>query len=349
MKKTTHKSRLRIKRDNERARISQTKRQRTLAHLKRLRAQKGLVSSVSITISAPETFEVFEEKKRKLFLSFLAELRRVAKSPGKVVIDFRMTKKISSDGGLLLKSEIFRLKKIFGHKTSFKCLPPANDKIRQVLQKIGVFEDLGYFVDKSLTREDVVHWCYAHGNTIDGEKYEPVLGAYDGIIAEPILRGLYSALSEAMSNSIDHAYRLGIRGDGLNYKDDSNDWWMFSQEYKGQLNVVFCDLGVGIPNTISKQRPVLAELIKRFGIKKDSEVIKFAAGSGKSRTRKGYRGRGLPQMVKIIKAISDGKLAIFSNKGMLRCDNGVLLAKEYRSSILGTLIMWQVPMPEDRK
>jgi len=342
--------RLRNKSLNELLRIIETRKRHFSKHRKNLETKKGWAKLNRHVVVAPKVFEVFHIEERKLFLSFLKELRSVAGEGGRVTIDFKHTHKISSDGGLLFKAELFRLKKIFNYKTSFRCLPSASNKIQQVLQKVGVFDDLNYISSTEPIRDDVVHWCYAHGNSIDGEKYEPILGGYDGIIADSILKGLFSALSEAMSNSIDHAYKFGIRKDGLKYKDDSHDWWMFSQEHDGSLNVVFCDLGVGIPETISQQRPSLAKMMERFGVSKDSEVIKFAAGTGKSRTKKSYRGRGLPQMVKVIKDIPDGKLAIFSNKGMLRCIDGNLRDYEYKkSSILGTLILWELPLPEVKR
>jgi len=350
LKKISSKIRLRNKAFNEQTRILETRKKRFAKHRKNLESKKGRPKLNRHVVDAPKVFGVFHAEDRKLFLSFLKELRSAAYKGGKVTINFKHTNKISSEGGLLFKAELFRLKKIFNYKTSFRCLPPIRNKIQQVLKKVGVYDDLNYASSTEPTRDDVVHWCYAHGNSIDGEKYEPILGGYDGIIAESILKGLFSALSEAMSNSIDHAYKFGIRDDGLKYKDDSHDWWMFSQEYNGSLNVVFCDLGVGIPETISQQRPALAKMMARFGVSKDSEVIKFAAGTGKSRTKKSYRGRGLPQMVKVIKEIPDGKLAIFSNKGMLRCIDGNLRDYEYKkSSILGTLILWELPLPEVKR
>jgi len=345
MKKTTLKARAYCKRLAEKKRVQQTKEANIVKHCRKSKTYQKKPTRINRTISAPEHFGVYNKEKRSVFLDFLAQLRLYSQKCRICTINFHKTKSIDSDGGILLKAEICRLKTIFGNQCALRCKPSKSNKVNQILKQIEIFSDLNYTSNATLTRDDVVHWRCAHGNLVDGEKYEPVLGIYDGRIAEEISTGLYSTLTEAMANSINHAYKYKHRNDGLKYEDINNDWWMFSQSHDNKLHIAFCDLGAGIPETISESLPRMQSAIKRIGLKTDSDIIKFATGTGKSRTEKSYRGKGLPQMLRVISSIPDGKLVIFSNKGMLRAIKGKLDKHEYRkSSILGTLVILEIPL-----
>jgi len=300
-----------------------------------------------LLMEAPSRISVTEERARVFLLRFLTDLRQAATRGGRITICFKDTEAMVSSGALLLKAEIHRLIRLFP-STQFRCLPPKSNRIKQVLSQIEIFKLLKCKCELPLTREDVIHWKTAHGNLVEGEKFDLILGAYDGALAEPVSAGLYSGITEAMANSVDHAYIMP-RKDGLDISSNVNDWWMFSQKKDGKLNVVFCDLGVGIPATISHTRPDMWDRIKRFvNLSSDSEVIHFATGSGKSRTGKGYRGKGLPQLVAEIRKIRGGVLWIMSNYGTLLTTADGDQRIDHKTSILGTVLAWEVPLSEDR-
>jgi hypothetical protein len=165
------------------------------------------------------------------------------------------------------------------------------------------------------------------------------------VIPDPLSRGLYLALTEAMTNCHHHAY-ISVRQDGLGIQDTNRDWWMFSQERDGMLTVVFCDLGVGIPSTIPVRKPDLLTRLKTlFGrYPTDAQVIEEAVRDSVSRTGKAYRGKGLNQLVDVIRKTHGASLLLLSNRGLYVARPGHVETRDYSGSILGTVILWAVPL-----
>jgi len=198
-----------------------------------------------------------------------------------------------------------------------------------------------------ITREDVIHWRHAHGNEVDGSKYDDILGSYDGQIPASLATGLFKGITEAMTNCHHHAY-LDERDDGTGIRDAYKNWWMFSQKKDGYLYVDFCDLGIGIPRSLPTKRPALWRQIISLGkAKQDGAIIKEAIDDSKTRTGMSHRGKGLNQLVEAIGQIPGASMMILSNKGCYALEHGKQpLVLEYNKSILGTLIAWKIPIDE---
>jgi hypothetical protein len=259
-----------------------------------------------------------------------------------LVLDFSRTVKMYADGTLLFVAELRRLIRQTNGSVTIMCDVPDNKKTAQVLKQIGIFDLLGTICDVEPIDDDVVNWRYAHGHWVDGAKYENVLGAYDGQIADALTAQLYKGITEAMTNVVNHAY-IAPRLDGLPVQDNP-EWWMFSRELNGYLAIVFCDLGAGIPATLPAKRPTLWESIQRVGRTSDGDVIGYAIQESISRTGAVHRGKGLGQIVKAVDAIKDSEVHVMSNQGGYRRRNGKTSLFHYRDSILGTLIFWRVPL-----
>jgi hypothetical protein len=180
---------------------------------------------------------------------------------------------------------------------------------------------------------------------VDGEKYENVLGDYEGRIADVLLDSLFRGISEAMTNCHHHAY-IDVREDGLDRQPQTKDWWMFSQEKGGVLSVAFCDLGVGIPNTLPRRQPTLWERIKTGGhAASDGKIIGAAIEDSVSRTGQHNRGKGLKQLLEAAQIDGrDGRLRIYSNRGRYTYEDQKARTREYATSILGTIILWSIPI-----
>jgi hypothetical protein len=201
-------------------------------------------------------------------------------------------------------------------------------------------------VRKEAQYDDVVHWRAAHGAVVDNSICAPAIEEFEGQLAAPLVNGLFRGLSEAMTNAIHHAY-LEVRDDGLNFKPQSSDWWMFSQARQGYLSVVFCDLGIGIPRTLPIQKPgVFQQIFALMGRPpSDSACIEGAIEDSRTRTHQPERGKGLGNIVDVVSELNDGVVMVFSNRGQYHMKNGsTLKLKNYRDSILGTLIFWRVPL-----
>jgi hypothetical protein len=295
-------------------------------------------------IKAPQKFDLEQPKPRSKLVSFLTELRREVIGAGKagVTIDFTDTRHMWATGTLLFRAELCRLRRITNGAVKLRCLPPRNPKVAQVLKQTGIFRALGHRSSIKPSYSDVVHWRYAEGNGAQGAKYDEILGQYDGTIPPSVASGLYLGLTEAMTNCHHHAYIAG-RQDGLDQVDEPKEWWMFSQERDGRLSVAFCDLGVGIPETLPLRQPRLWERLKSGGVT-DAVAIIEAIKYSQSRTQKHYRGRGLRQLVEVIENTPGAMLLLFSNRGCYVNRNGTTSVRDFRDSILGTLIAWSVPV-----
>ncbi|MGZ0077106.1 hypothetical protein [Methylomonas sp. ZR1] len=294
---------------------------------------------------APAAFNIFEPAIRTIFLAFLRELRSfVLLKHQPVLIDFSSTKTMSTGGTLLFVAELRRIIRLTNNKIPIRCLPPRNTKAWQVLEQIGVLELLKCRKRVIPTDGDVVHWRFAWGNKVLGEEYDTILQHYDGKLTDGIAKGFYHGLTEAMTNSRQHAY-IEPRQDGLHIFDEPTDWWMFSQEKDDMLTVVFCDLGIGIPATLPIKKPHLwQKLMTMFGQVTDGQAILEAIADSKSRTGKSYRGKGLKQLLEVISASEKGILTVLSNRGCYRYQSGLEFQQNYKDSILGTLIAWQIPI-----
>lgn len=296
-------------------------------------------------LQAPKFFEISANGNRHELLTFLDKLRQLlVVEKAKVQLDFTMTAKMWSGGTLLFLSELHRCKALLGGTMPLRCRPPRNVKVAQVLKQIGAYDLMHYPKRINPSFSDVIHWRYASGHQVEGQKYENILGSYEGRVAETLLGSLFRGITEAMTNCHHHAY-IGVRPDGLDYQDVQKNWWMFSQEKEGFLTVVFCDLGVGIPNTLPTKKPGIWQRIMSAGkAGSDSNIIEKAVEDSVSRTGKRYRGKGLKQLLEAVQDTQGGALQIFSNRGCYTFAKGKVTLKDFTGSIMGTLIQWKVPI-----
>ncbi|WP_029046214.1 hypothetical protein [Cupriavidus sp. amp6] len=279
---------------------------------------------------------------RRKVIKALGELRRIVLHRRKsVILDFSRTQKLYAEGTLLFVAELRRMLRLSGGNVAISGTVPCVDKVAQVLKKLGVLDLLGVECDVVPKDEDVIHWRHAHGHKVDGAAYEDVLAEYDGEIAEALSQQLYTGITEAMTNVLNHAYEFP-REDGT--KTARGEWWMFSQEKDGMLSVAFCDLGAGIPPTLRLKRPSVWARAFRYGDGKDANVIAHAIQDSVSRTRQGHRGHGLNQIVSLVDNIRGGRVQVISNRGAIEREAGNMKPFEFSDSIMGTLIYWLIPL-----
>lgn len=294
-------------------------------------------------LKAPLEFEIVSTHLRKLSLAFFERIRaHVNSGCRRLWLDFSETRKFSSGGTLLLYAELVRLIENTDGLI-IRSTIPKNNKAAQVLQQIGLSKLLRTKNNTKCLDGDVVNWRSARGQGALGEKYDEILGFYEGRITESLQTELYTGITEAMTNAHQHAY-IGQRGDGVETDPDYRPWWMFSQEKDGKLSVVFCDLGVGIPASLPHTRPRLWQLMDRFNMTQGRQ-IEGAVRDSRTRTKKQHRGKGLRQIIETISSCKGGKALILSNKGWYSIKSGVPASGDFRDSIMGTVIYWQMPLP----
>lgn len=294
---------------------------------------------------APSVFGIDDRRERRTFVLALKELRTILLAPSdgtELVLDFSGLKKTYAEGTLLFTAELRRLIRL--QQGAFHCttILPKTNKPAQVLKQIGVLDLLGVTAGVECVDDDVVNWRHAYGVRVEGEKYDDILAAYDGQITNALSQRLYTVITEAMTNVVNHAYDLP-RKDGI--AEAPNGWWMFSQEKGGILYVAFCDLGAGIPGTLPAKRPAVWRRVRDFAKGLDGPAIQAAVKDSVTRTREDNRGKGLGQIVRIAEATNASFVSIYSNRGRYnRNAGGKATIHTYRDSILGTLIRWTIPL-----
>lgn len=156
-----------------------------------------------------------------------------------------------------------------------------------------------------------------------------------------------SAISEAVSNVVSHAYPT----DAI-YKK----WKIFLSINEQSCHIVVSDLGQTIPNNI--QAKITEQVLSFFKIDwsnwgriTDSEKIKIASEYKRSQTQLTYRGKGFENMMQVTEAIEGSSLTIYSRNGLWdmrtskkdtsKRDN---ILKNYDYPINGTVIYWMIPL-----
>jgi hypothetical protein len=294
--------------------------------------------------SAPEVFALSGQH-RSGFLVALALLRqKVGVLSEDVVLDFSKTTHLFADGMLLFYAELKRLIHATRGSVNIGCTLPENSKVAQVLEQVGVLRLLNVRTEVVPVDHDVVSWKAASGHLVLGDKYDEILQQYDGEISPYLQSNLYTGITEAMTNVLNHAYDL-VREDGLAITEKVRNWWMFSSARDGVLSIVFCDLGAGIPRTLPIKRKSVWNRLRRKGLRSDCEIIKFAIKDSVSRTRKSHRGKGLRQIVNAVDGVIGAQAMVLSNRGLVMVrSGGISRVEEHRDSILGTLIFWSIPL-----
>jgi hypothetical protein len=304
-------------------------------------------------VKAPKYFVLEEPGSRAELIAFIEKIRiAVLTNRGNVIIDFSDTKQMYPCGTLLFVAEIERLRRHRGSNSCFRCTYPKHLVVEQVLQQVGILDLLrctARLTDISFV-ENVRHWRYATADNVDGAKFEPFKEGIEGKVAEPLLKEFFAGVTEAMTNCVQHAY-VEDRGDGVENTPDLRRWWMFSQERNGQLSVAFCDTGIGIPRSLQDPKhwsqSLIMGLLAQLGFKgQEAELVRIAVELGKSRTGQGHRGRGLTEILDVIRNSGKGYLRIHSNHGFYRYNggDGIEVMRDFAGSIMGTLILWNVPI-----
>ncbi|WP_411565596.1 hypothetical protein ACLIN3_20705 [Pseudomonas orientalis] len=288
---------------------------------------------------------------RQLLIDSVEQMKRHASDEfvNKIILDFSTIESLHSCGTIFLVAQIERILNSDEFSVTVEATYPENTIVEQMFQHMGLLEKLGLTSRvENLDASDVIPWLYVSG-------YEGDLGS----VAEELPRilvestnlklrmALLSGMAEAVANSSEHAYQTEECGTELDR--ESQKWWLFTRQVDEYIVVVICDLGLGIPGTLEANwKDELAAILKtRTGMKrKDHKMIELAFTVGKSSTNEKHRGKGLKDILKVVKEQHIGAISIYSNKGSYSIDNieGTKYSGDDKSSIGGTIIQWKVPI-----
>jgi hypothetical protein len=282
---------------------------------------------------------------------FIRDVRIAANKGQKVLMDFEQSERIGPTALLALLSEIHRCRLIHDRDRVVGTYPKS-PALERLMVRTGFFDLLGVKSKLKVppSTYPVEYIRFQSDNRLDTSQpkklREELLG--DQVTMHPKARSrLFRAITEAMINVGQHAYP--------DYAAKTNPmkgrWWIAGHinKNKKELMVTFCDLGVGIPETLPRiyaWERIYSVLATLPGIKPDDgQMIRAGMMLGRSRTRQEHRGRGLNDLRSFIDIAGAGELYILSRKGRYRYragqDEEVFNS---RISIGGTLIRWSVPL-----
>lgn len=272
-------------------------------------------------------------------------------------LDFRFTDSFYPAGAIRLLAEIDRLVTLSPLPKPITIIDPRVRRPREVMKQIGLYEITGDKCDLVPQLHDVVYWRATKGKDQSGETPGRLLE----VVAERVnsehakqleLSGVWRGLSEAVANSVDHAYR-NPRSDGFTGLPETK-WWMFTQLRDGMFTMAVCDLGCGYQATISETLPekFRAVFSEAFGLgNRDCMAIDAAMEYGRSGTKQDERGKGSRDARSVVERHGAGELVILSNTGWMKYTYSPTRGwsstrQDLGIDIKGTIVWWKLPLKE---
>lgn len=314
-------------------------------------------------ILAPTILDIYNQNHHENTVNFIETIeRKTAQEQSKctsIFICFRNTTYISAAAGLYLLAKLESLRSNYPNIKYTVTRPPfkttqkgEHHVVDSVLNRIGIYSAFGVKGREMKENHSVKCWEVIRGELVDSEMAGKLLETVTDKMGTDYTE-LYRPLIEAMSNSVEHAYRDDLYNSLENAT--KNKWWCFAAIMNNKLVLLICDLGVGIPKTLklTQGEKVLSKLIELIGkpIELDSEHIKASLQVKRTRTKLGYRGKGGTDLQSIIENFTNAQLRIMSNKGNYRYTERKKSEPEKmwdaKKSINGTIVEWSMPLPKE--
>ncbi len=215
------------------------------------------------------------------------------------------------------------------------------------------------------------HW----GTSVNGSNLVRLMRQLSGRTSGVVARRLYDGVSEAMTNTKQHAWNVPqyFFSDDVLFQSGPF-WWICARDTSSFVEIVICDLGVGIPQSfrnhyqqhgsehirkIFDDRPRIfdegedlrdsVERLLRGETLSDCFCIDLARHLGNTSTELSYRGKGLSEVISLAKLLPGTQVTIHSNCGLVKYEasgDGAVkrVFSEYQNlSVKGTVISWLIP------
>ncbi|MCH8530351.1 MAG: hypothetical protein LAT65_05825 [Saccharospirillum sp.] len=307
-----------------------------------------LISENEIAIHSPSKICIYRKNDSNKTKSFIKNINKHYPKHSNLTLDFSSVQYISAAGMLLLLSTVDRLRRKAGKPPKVKM--PKDEKMISIFNQTGFTEILGKKIKDTKEYSDVSFWNFTSGTEVDGEILSSLVERLIGKVAVNERKRLFGGLQEAIANSVEHAYAH------LNRKKISQTgrWWAFGGIKDKQAMMLVCDLGAGIPKTVTLEQNTswVRRALEIFNgnYTDDGDLIHAATKKGETQTKRSHRGYGLAEIRAFIQSTPDALLAIHSNKGTFRLrtsksgKNYVPTTSGSKHSINGTIIEWQIPL-----
>lgn len=261
-------------------------------------------------------------------------------------IDFRQIRRLTPSAALVLAAELHRWNfRRPGKRLQTIDAEEWDAKIRRLLGDMGFSELLHVklpVATEAGSEDETRYVKFRSGRRANGEAFsrlrtedlEPIVGAM------PRRHHLYAAVTEAMTNVVQHAYPEGTQ------PPTCARWWLSASRNAAtaQVSIMIYDQGVGIPVTLPRK---FAEQVKAWARNDHARMIEAAHELMRTSTAEPHRGHGLERDIRGYLEVLDcpATYHVMSLKGEYVYERGGgQTLKSHSKPLNGTLIEWKLTL-----
>ena len=281
---------------------------------------------------APENFSIINNPEETVSY-FNNTIDRISNSKFGISVYFNIghIKSLTIDSIMYLLAILKNIKKHPLKFYDFSGNTPSYNGTNEILEESGFF-DYVHSKNKSKLEKDSEGIAIRSGKYINQDVAKEICDFVNQKFGTDKIytKFIYNMVIELMTNTIQHAY------------NDNNcmiNYWYIYVKYVGSaIQFIFLDTGSGIPQTITKK------FFENVFLRKENEYIVSALnGEYRTKTKLGYRGKGLPKIYQYYRSGIIRKLVIISGKGYCRLDKATY---DISNALNGTLFYWELRKEE---
>lgn len=295
-------------------------------------------------IESPNVLDIVDETEQTLF--FIDRIVAYASKKEAVFLDLSKVSKLSPETLLYILSIFDDLEATYGY-LNVEGNMPDDKSCRDMIISSGFLEYFETQIPQNGNSDNITK--IMSDRLVDGrfasEAKQFAMANIKGKSPREY-RAIYEMMIECMSNTIGHAY-ISRKYD----KGDMNKWWFiaYNSQTESKINFAFLDSGAGIAKTIytthkEKARQVMNQIMSIMSVDTTHQefdkllILSALRGEFRTRTRYGYRGKGLPKMYFHNQNGTIHDLKVISNFGYVNCQNSQ--AENLSRQFKGTLLTW---------
>ena len=288
----------------------------------------------------------------------ISAISRVRTSIGKkLYIDFDAIRQVDNTSALMLAAELeagrfySMQSEMVAHNSNW------DPKVSDLLKEMGFLELLSInsaTPSHTVSTKNQVFIKFRSGHKLIGDDPRQLLESMQkysttGMLIPIELRmHLCSGIFEAITNTSHHAHNDNYK----HLNDKLNRWWISASinMKKDEIKVVCYDRGATIPVTIrnsdKKWKSIQSFWQDLFSQYSDGEIIHAAMELKRTSTHLEERGKGLPELLRLIDQNNQGILRIYSGMGMAEFapikEKKKPKISKLPKKMCGTLVEWSI-------
>lgn len=287
---------------------------------------------------APKIFSFIENSDLTIsyFDRLISYISKKENFGSQIFIDTSKVEVLTIDALMYLLALVNNRNRNLKTKYFFKGNFPRNPKIRKLMENSGFDRFVQYSGDKPIIKS-VDNIQIVSGEKVDTNLAKKICDFIlkKGNVTRVACQFIYNMMIELMANVYAHAYS---EANSILY----SRWYCFAEydAVENTVNFTFMDTGDGIPSTVRKHG---LEHIDFLDLKGDGPyVLSALKGELRSKTKKAYRGKGLPKVFSYCKNNQIQNMRIITNKADVTIMDSEPDSKELPTSLKGTLFYWKI-------